>query len=67
MLGRPNSVTIMDNSVHTAAEVEFDNFLTIMYIENTSATIHSFPIEHVCHQCVPWERRQFLGSAYDWL
>ena len=39
MWGRPNSVTIIDNSMHTAAEVEFGNFLTMMYFENTSATI----------------------------
>ena len=35
----PNSVTIIDSSMHTAAEVEFGNFLTMMYFENTSATI----------------------------
>ena len=41
MWGRPNSVTIIDSSVHTAAEVEFGNFLIMMYFENTSATIRS--------------------------
>ena len=61
MWGRPNSVTIIDSSVHMAAEVEFGNFLTIMYFENTSATIRKS-----C-QCVPRERGQFLGSAYEWL
>ena len=39
MWGRPNSVTILDSSVQMAAEVEFGNFLTMMYFENTSATI----------------------------
>ena len=70
MWGRPNSIAIIDSSVHTAAEVEFGNFLTMMYFENTSATIknvHSFPIEQICCQCVPQERGQFLGSAYEWL
>ena len=32
-IGKPNSVTIIDNSVHTAAEVELGNFLTRMYLE----------------------------------
>ena len=39
MWGRPNSVTIIDSSVQTAAEVEFGNFLTMMYFEKTSTTI----------------------------
>ena len=39
MWGRPNSVTIMDSSAQTAADVEFANFLTRKYFEKTSATI----------------------------
>ena len=39
MWGGPNSVTIIDSSVQTAADVEFGNFLTMMYFEKTSATI----------------------------
>ena len=39
MWGRTNSVTIIDSSMHMAAEVEFGNFLTMIYFENTSATI----------------------------
>ena len=35
MWGRPNSVIIIDSSMHMAAEVEFGNFLTLMYFENT--------------------------------
>ena len=38
-VGRPNSVTIIDSSTHMAAEVEFGNFFTMMYFENTSTTI----------------------------
>ena len=70
MWGRHYSVTIIDSSMHTTAEVEFGNFLTMMYFENTFATIRRsilFQIEQICCQCVPWERGQFLGSAYEWL
>ena len=34
-----NSVTIIDNSMHMAVEVELGNILTRMYLEKTSATI----------------------------
>ena len=64
MWGRSNSVTIIDSSVHTAAGVEFGYFLTMICHYQK---VHSFLIEHICCQCVPWERRQFLGSAYEWL
>ena len=70
MWGRPNSVTIIDSSAQMAADVEFANFLTRKYFEKTSATLRKsmlFPIEHICLQCVPWERRKLLSSAYDWL
>ena len=39
MRGMPNSVTIVASSAQTAADVEFANFLTRNYFENTSATI----------------------------
>ena len=42
--------------MHTAAEVEFGNFLTMMYFENTSATIRksilsqwNISVTNVCH------------------
>ena len=37
MWGRPNCVTIIDNSAQMAADVEFGNFLTRKYFEKTSA------------------------------
>ena len=39
--GRPNFATIIESSMHTAPEVEFGNFLTMMYFEQTSAAIIS--------------------------
>ena len=39
MWGRPNSVTMVAISAHTAADVELANFLTRKYFENTSATM----------------------------
>ena len=37
--GKLNSVTIIDNSLHMAKDVEFGNFLTRMYLENISVTM----------------------------
>ena len=55
MCGRPNSVTIIDSSMHMAADVEFGNFLTMMYFEKISSTIRKFIlfqykyVANVCH------------------
>ena len=56
MWGRPNSVTMIDSSMHTTAEVEFGNCLTMMYFENTSTTIRksilfqkNISVTNVCH------------------
>ena len=55
MWGRPNYIIIIDSSMHTAAEVELGNFLTMMYFENTSTTIRESIISNrtyvtnVCH------------------
>ena len=61
-------MTIIDSSIYMAEEVEFGNFLTMMYFEKTSATIRNpFPIKQICCQCVPWKWGQFLGCTYEWL
>ena len=56
MWGGPNSVTIMDSSAQTVADVEFANFLTRKYFKKTSATIRksilfqqNMAVTNVCH------------------
>ena len=53
--GRLSSVTIIESSMCTAAEVEFPHYDVLSEDICNYQEVHPFPVEQICHYGVPWK------------